>query len=90
MALFNINISANTKQLNFIIKQNQTIMAKIDELVQAVQDLQTSVDTTQAAIAAAITALEAQVAEGATPEQLQGVIDSLKAVQTDVESTPTS
>lgn len=68
------------------------IMATIEEVQQAVADLQAQVDTTQAAIAAAIKALEDQIAAGsaATPEQLQGIIDSLKAVQSDVASTPTA
>lgn len=72
-------------------KLNKT-MATIEEVQQAVADLQATVDTTQAAIAAAIKALEDQIAAGsaATPEQLQAVIDSLRAVQTDVSSTPTS
>jgi len=67
-------------------------MATIEEVQQAVADLQATVDTTQAAIAAAIKALEDQIAAGsaATPEQLQAVIDSLKAVQSDVASTPTA
>jgi uncharacterized protein YoxC len=72
--------------------QLSKIMATIEEVQQAVADLQATVDTTQAAIATAIKALEDQIAAGnaATPEQLQGIIDSLKAVQTDVASTPTS
>ena len=75
-----------------IINQNLEIMATIEEVQQAVTDLQASVDAKQAAIATAIAALEAQVAAGsaATPEQLQAVIDSLKATQADVESTPTA
>lgn len=72
-------------------KLNKT-MATIEEVQQAVADLQATVDQTQAAIAAAIKALEDQIAAGsvATPEQLQAVIDSLRAVQTDVSNTPTS
>lgn len=67
-------------------------MATIEEVQQAIADLQTSVDTKQAAIAAAIAALEAQIAAGsaATPDQLQTVVDGLKAVQADVDSTPTA
>lgn len=65
-------------------------MATLTEIQQAITDLQTSLDAKQAAIAAAIAALEAQIATNPTPEQLQGVVDSLKAVQADVESTPTA
>jgi uncharacterized coiled-coil protein SlyX len=72
-------------------KLNKT-MATIEEVQQAVADLQATVDSTQLAIATAIKALEDQIAAGsaATPEQLQAVIDSLRAVQTDVSNTPTS
>ena len=51
-----------------------------------------SVDAKQAAIAAAIADLQAQIAagSGATAEQLQGVVDKLSATQADVDSTPTA
>ena len=79
------------KHFSFIKKQNQTIMATLAEVQQAITDLQTSVDTKQAAIAAAIAALEAQIAAGVvTPADLQGIVDSLKSVQADVDSTPTA
>lgn len=67
-------------------------MATIEEVQQAVIDLQASVDAKQQAIANAIAALEAQIAAGnaATPEQLQAIVDSLKATQADVDSTPTA
>lgn len=80
------------QQLHFLNKNIIKIMATIEEVQQAVTDLQASVDAKQAAIAAAIAALEAQIAAGgaATPEQLQAIIDSLKATQADVDSTPTA
>lgn len=68
-------------------------MATLTELQQAVTDLQTSVDTKQQAIADAIKALEDQIAAGAgaaTEADLQGIVDSLKATQADVDSTPTA
>ena len=67
-------------------------MATIEEVQQALADLQISVDTKQDAIATAIKALEDQIAAGsaATPEQLQTIVDGLKAVQADVDSTPTA
>jgi hypothetical protein len=73
------------------------IMAKIDDLNQLVSDLQISVDTKQAAIAAAIAAFEqtiadltAQLGTGVTDAQLQAVIDNLTAAKTDLEATPTA
>ena len=79
------------QQLHFLNQNLIKIMATIEEVQQAVTDLQASVDAKQDAIAAAIAALEAQVAAGgaATPEQLQDIIDKLKATQADVDSTPT-
>ena len=76
-----------------INKQNKT-MATLAELQQAVSDLQTSVDTKQAAIAAAIAALEATIANfpvaAATEADLQVIVDSLKVVRDDVDSTATT
>ena len=64
-------------------------------LTTAVADLQTSLDTKQAAIADAIAAFEktiadltAQLGTGATPAQLQTIIDSVTSAKTDLESTP--
>lgn len=70
----------------------KSIMATIEEVQQALTDLQTSIDAKQQAIADAIAALEAQIAagQGATPEQLQGLLDGLKSAQGDVDSTPTA
>ena len=74
----------------FIHKKNTPIMSKVDEVIQGIADLQTSLDAKQAAIETAIKALQDQIAVGASPEQLQGIIDNLKAVQADVESTKTA
>ena len=78
--------------LKLIHQQNEKIMATIQDVQDALNALQASVDAKQAAIAQAIADLEAQIAAGsaATPEQLQGIVDGLKAVQADVESTPTA
>lgn len=66
-------------------------MATLVELQQAVSDLQASVDTKQQAIADAIKALEDQIAAGGITEaDLQPIVDSLKATQADIESTPTA
>lgn len=68
-------------------------MATLVDLQQAVADLQSSVDVKQAAIAQAIADLESQIAAGsgaATEADLQAIVDSLKATQADVDSTPTA
>ena len=76
----------------YLIIQNKKTMATLAELQQAVSDLQTSVDTKQDAIAAAIKALEDQIAAGGTITEadLTPIVESLRATQADVESTPTS
>lgn len=76
-------------------------MGALEDLQAKVAELQTSVDAEQQQIndllaqnAAVITglneqiaALQAQLATGATAEQLQGVIDGLNAIKTDIEGT---
>ena len=69
-------------------------MSKIDELAAEVAKLQVSVDTTQekvlvavSGLKATIASLEALLAEGASAEQIQAVIDAVKVVSADVEST---
>jgi hypothetical protein len=76
------NIFEN-KFLLLIIKQQQTIMLTLADLQQAVVDLHTAVTAKKEAIAAAD-------ANAITPEQIQGVVDSVKAVQVEVESIPTA
>lgn len=79
-------------KLDFITSKLDKQMATIQDVQDALTALQTSVDAKQQAIADAIAALEAQIAAGsvATPEQLQTIVDGLKAVQADVDSTPTA
>ena len=79
--------------LKTIIKNQNKTMATLAEVQQSLVDLQTSVDTKQAAIAAAIAALEATIANfpvaAATEADLQAIVDGLKVVRDDVDSTPT-
>jgi len=71
-------------------KKTKKIMASLQEIQDAIAALQLSVDAKQAAIAAAILALQEQIAAGGTPAQLQQIVNDLQAVQADVESTPTA
>jgi hypothetical protein len=84
MGFITININSNLNQ----------IMSKIDELAAEVAKLQVSVDATQekvliavSGLKATIASLEALLAEGASAEQIQAVIDAVKVVSADVEST---
>ncbi len=72
-------------------------MTKLEELQAKVLQLQTSLDTKQAALElanaqkqAALDAANALIDAGAgvTNEDLQGVIDSLNATKEDLEATP--
>jgi len=90
--LFELVTRQHNEVIELIHHKTTHIMATLQELNDAITALQTSVDTKQAAIATAISALEAQIASGsaATPDDLQAVIDRLKTVQADVDSTPTA
>lgn len=92
-----VDLDHLTHKLNSIIQTQTIIMGKLEELQQAVADLQTSLDDKQAQLDAAIKALEQTIADlqallasGATSDQLQGVIDSITSVKTDLEATPTA
>jgi prefoldin subunit 5 len=102
MSLLNITIEkvivqVDDKKLDLIIKKLNIMAGELTALQQTVTDLKVSIDTKQAAIEAAITAfnqtiadLTAQLANGATPAQLQAVIDDLNIAKADLESTPTT
>jgi outer membrane murein-binding lipoprotein Lpp len=84
MGFITININSNLNQ----------IMSKIDELSAEVAKLQVSVDATQEKVLIAVSGLKATIAsleallnEGASAEQIQAVIDAVKVVSADVEST---
>lgn len=69
-------------------------MATVQELTDKIAEVQAALDAEQQQVADAIAALnatiadlQAQLAAGATPEQLQGFIDSLTAIKTDLEGT---
>jgi hypothetical protein len=78
--------------INFITTLR--IMATIAELSEKVDELQASLDAEQEKIAAAIGALkqtiadlQAVLAEGATPEAIQAVVDKVDAIKADLEAT---
>jgi hypothetical protein len=80
--------------LTRVLRTQEKIMAKIDELNDKVTELQEALDTEQAAVAAAIQALTDEVArltaligQGATDEQLQVAIDRLNTIKSDLEGT---
>lgn len=71
-------------------------MASIQELSAKVDELQVDLDAKQEQIASAlaslqqtVTDLQAQLADGGTPEDRQAVLDKLNAVIADLQSTPT-
>lgn len=86
--MLDIYITQSVNKL--IIKKLNKIMSKLDELNAKVDEMQAHVDAMQEAIAAAIQALKDQIANGATPEQLQAVIDRLSVVEGDIDSTQTA
>lgn len=70
-------------------------MSTIEQLNEKADVLQSTVDTFQAKTIAAVQSLQEtiadlqnQIANGATPEQLQAVADKLEATKADLESTP--
>ena len=69
-------------------------MALVEQLEEKIGALQTSVDTFQevaiskvAELNAVITDLQGQIANGATPEQLQTLLDKITVVKDDLEAT---
>lgn len=112
--MFTINVHNHVdtaqilNELNIIKLQNQTIMARIDELNQQVTDLQSQVTALQASVdaeqeainqllqqnAAVVTdlnnqiaTLQAQIAEGATPDQLNTLASNLTAISESIATT---
>ena len=85
------------QQLSLILKNQKNMADELATLTTAVADLQISLDSKQLAISDAIAAFEktiadltAQLGTGATPAQLQTIIDSVNSAKTDLESTPTA
>lgn len=63
------------------------LQVKLDAEQQQVKDLLAEKDNTIAQLGETITSLQAQVAEGGTPEERQALVDKLTALKADLEST---
>ena len=99
--MFDIYSHRYKKEFKILNLKLNKIMATLDEVLDRAVDLQATVDAEQAQIqklvdgqTATIVSLEAHITElqalvnGApTPEQLQAVVDKLKATQDDIAST---
>lgn len=95
----NVNVTVNvgdsfSNQFTSINSKLDRLMATFEEISAKVDALQASLDNEQAQIAAAIEGLnqsivdlQNQIANGATPEQLQVLADKLDGIKTDLEST---
>lgn len=77
-----------------ILNKLNTIMATLAELTDKLNELQTSLDNEQAQVQTAIegltaqiAALNEQIANGASPEQLTEVVAQIEAIKSDLEGT---
>ena len=61
--------------------------AKVDELQVTVDAVQAKIEARLLADAAIIADLQSQIANGATPEQLQAVVDKIEAANVDLAAT---
>lgn len=99
MSLFTFNINhvsdeETKKTLVKILKNQKKIMASLDEIQAEALKVQETLDNVQATVAssfealnATIADLQAQLADGGTPEQRQAVLDSLVAITADLGTT---
>lgn len=71
------------------LKFKKQIMAKIEEVKQALADLQTSVDTNQEQVIARIQELKDQIGAGGTITEadLDGLVATVQNIQSDVDTT---
>lgn len=82
------------ERLERILHNTECIMADIQSLQNKVDELQAAVDADQAADAQVVADLQAEVdrlkgelANGATPEQIQAIVDRLETIKNDVAGT---
>ena len=91
---FNINYYSDENVLSDIKTTLKKIMANVQELTEAVDGLQTQVDATQAVVVATIEGLNAtiadltnQLANGATPADVQALLEKVQGITADLATT---
>jgi len=87
-------VTAPGADYSVIINQLNTIMATLAELTDKLNELQAALDNEQAQVQSAIdgltaqiAALNEQIANGASPEQLTEVVAKIEAIKADLEGT---
>ena len=87
-------VTAPGADYSVIINQLNTIMATLAELTDKLNELQAALDNEQAQVQSAIdgltaqiAALNEQIANGASPEQLTEVVAKIEAIKNDLEGT---
>jgi len=99
MGLFTFNINyvvdeETKKAILDIAKTQKIIMATLQEVTDALDSLQATTDATQALVGQKITELETviadlenQIANGASPEGLQTLLDKVNVIKDDLATT---
>jgi len=73
--------------LSRLIEQGETIMAAIDDLTTLVSGLKTTIDEVAQDTDVILTQLAVMQAQGATPAQVQSLIDELTKIKAKADAT---